>query len=87
VNVARSWEIGVALGRETGIARPALPSTVARNRACWAIRFVTAKPAGLKAVGFTNRANIGWSIRIIEVGIGFVYRKLFSSLKLSRCGL
>ena len=34
VNVARSWEIGVALGRATGIARPALPSTVAKNRAC-----------------------------------------------------
>jgi len=72
VNVARSWEIGVARGRETGIARPALPSTVARNRACWAIRFVIPKPAGLKAVGFTNRANIVWGNRIIEVDSGLV---------------
>jgi len=38
VNVARSWEMGVALGRVAGMARPALPSTVARKRACWAIR-------------------------------------------------
>jgi hypothetical protein len=39
VNVARSCEMGVALGRIAGMERPALPSTVARNRACWAIRF------------------------------------------------
>jgi hypothetical protein len=56
VNVARSWEMGVARVRVTGMARPALPSTVARNRACWAIRLWI--PAGLKAAGLTNRANM-----------------------------
>lgn len=38
VNVALSCEIGVAFDRETGIERPVLPSTVAKNRACWAVR-------------------------------------------------
>lgn len=37
VNVALSWDTGVARGRVTGIVRPALPSTVARVRTCPAI--------------------------------------------------
>jgi len=76
----------VALERVAGIARPALPSTVARNRACWAIR-LRIPPAGLKAAGFTKRANIVYGISKVKAVVGMDYRKLFSLLKLSRCDL
>lgn len=53
MKVARSCEMGVALGRVAGIARPTLPSTVAMD-----LENLAMPPADLKAAGLMTRANI-----------------------------
>jgi hypothetical protein len=45
------------------------------------------RPAGLKAAGFTRRANILCGIRVWEIEVGYGLFGSFSLLKLSRYDL